>query len=251
MHYFFKLFVLVFITCTTLHCSESTLTSSEDTITAKNPDDSADESPIEDTNTISTTEDQWMVVYDGYGSVNFDSKNGIVMEPQTPVGSNTHAVLVIAKPTQENPITDFRITIVYSTDAQLRAAGPNPWEVFWIFFNFNFRDPSNISLGELTNYFIFKTNGIELGRAFDDDAAAEQQVFLYTANAPQIVIGQTYTLTLEKRGQNLDVYINNTLIFSYTGSSLPDFLYDAPGMIALYTEDARVTVYSVEIENWD
>jgi len=251
-----KILVVVFFTYITVQCSQLPVTVPANTIDAENPDNStdnagnsADESPT--TTVIPTTEDQWTIVYNGYGSVNFDSENGIVMEPQPPTGSNTHAALVLAKTTQENPIKDFRTTIVYSTNAQLRAASPNSWEVFWLFFNFNFRDPNNISSGELTNYFIFKTNGIELGRAFDDDAATEQQVFLYTASTPQIVISQTYTLTLEKRSQNLDVYINNILIFSYTGSASPDVLYDVPGMIALYTEDARVTVYSVNIENWD
>ena len=98
-----------------------------------------DEPPADDgdtTVTVPTTADQWTVVYNGYGSVGFDAVEGIVMEPQIPAGGNTHAALVLAEITETCPINDFRLTLSATTEEQLRTTNPNPWEVFWIFFNY-------------------------------------------------------------------------------------------------------------------
>src|SRR3990167_4825043 len=97
-----KILVVVFFTYITVQCSQLPVTVPANTIDAENPDNStdnadnsADESPT--TTVIPTTEDQWTIVYNGYGSVNFYSEKGIVMETETPTGINNHSPLVFSQ----------------------------------------------------------------------------------------------------------------------------------------------------------
>ncbi|MBI4411970.1 MAG: hypothetical protein HY541_05765 [Deltaproteobacteria bacterium] len=224
----------------------------DETPTNESPTDEApaDESPIDEpptdggdtTVTVPTTADQWTEVYNGYGSVGFDAVEGIVMEPQIPVGNDTHSALVLAKITETCPVKDFRLTIEATTIDQLRPENPNPWEVFWIFFNYL---PDGAA--KTTNYFILKTNGIELGRAYEETA----QEFLYTVPEPQLMVGTSNIFVLEKSGGNLTVSIDGSEALNYQSGDWPGGLYDQAGAIGLYTEDARVRIHTVTIESDD
>lgn len=202
------------------------------------PDESSAE-PKEDGG-IPLTEAFWTVVYDGYGSVSFDD-GGIVMEPMASIAPDeTHAALVLAKTTVTDPLDNFCLTVEATTEAQLRSSAPNPWEVFWIFFNTVFDDGH-----EETNYFILKTNGIELGRAFD---GGDEQEYLVTENTPQLVLGSRVRYFLRKSPGALTVSIDDVPVIDYTNGTDPDFLYEHAGAIGLYTEDARVRVHSVSLD---
>lgn len=204
-------------------------------------DQPSDQEEISSSPIIPTTAENWTVVYNGYGSVVFDEEEGIIMEPMAATSAGeTHSALVLAKITEECPVADFSLTVEAVTEEQLRSGDPNPWEVFWIFFNYL---PSGDD--KTTNYFILKTNGIELGRAFDETG----QEFLFTAGGPQLTVGTANTFVLEKTGNLLTVFIDGTEVLNYTGGELPDALYDTPGSIGLYTEDARVKINSVMLES--
>ena len=189
---------------------------------------------------IATTSDVWDVVYDGFGSVNFGTSSGVVLQPKTAtVPSETHAALALAKVTESCPVKDFRLTLAVTTNQQLRLnSAPNDWEVFWIFFNYL---PQGSD--KTTNYFMMKVgSGIELGTAF----GSVGQTFLATPSSPSLQIGKQNTFVIDKTGQNLKVFIDGTQVLNFQG--VPNDLYDQAGSIGLYTEDAKVTVKSVILE---
>lgn len=238
MNFFPRIFFVFLVGMTALHCDGSTDSVGDaEPVVSEEPFDDASFSPI-----IPTTAENWTVVYDGYGSVVFDEEE-IVMEPMTATSPfETHAALVLAKITEECPVADFILTIEAVTEEQLRDEDPHPWEVFWIFFNYL---PSGDD--KTTNYFILKTNGIELGRAFDETG----QEFLYTGSDPQLIVGNSYTYVLEKTASHLAVSINGVEVLDYESASWPEAIYDQPGATGLYTEDARVKIISVSLESDD
>jgi len=189
-----------------------------------------------------TTAADWSNIFDGFGSISYNADTGIVLQPKaSTVSGETHATLVLAKITETCPIKDFILTIVATTESQLRSGTtPNAWEVFWIFFNFLY-----IGSEETSNYFILKPNGIELGRAEELDA----QTFLYTAEAPLLTIGKRNTFVVEKTGGHLEISIDGAIVLSYDGGTFPNALYDRTGSIGLYTEDARVRIHSISLES--
>lgn len=216
--------------------------SSSTTPTEPTPPESPD-SPAPSAPSTGLSEEDWDVIYDGFGSVTFE-EGTITMEPKSSTGpSETHAALALNRATLDCPVRDFRMTVTATTNAQLRTPVPNAWEVFWIFFNY--LDPGG---GKTTNYFILKTNGIELGKAF----AETGQIFLFTAGSPRLVLGEETSYTLEKTGTTLQVSINGTEVLVYSDTSTEEkTLYDQAGSFGLYTEDARVTVTSFESESLD
>lgn len=180
---------------------------------------------------IPLTSDYWTTVYDGLGSVTY-STGGIVMYPMSATSaSETHAALTLAN---ISPLRNFRLTVTAITEMQLRQnSPPNPWEVFWLFFNYN-ATPT----GKNTNYFILKTNGIELGTATDSIG----QTFLQTAPTTIPAVGQLNTFQIEKIDSSVTVSINGAKVIDYTGA-----VFDTPGSIGLYTEDAGVKVTAVSV----
>jgi len=181
---------------------------------------------------ISLNGDHWDEIYDGYGNVNFGG-GMISLKPKTSSSpSETHAALVLSK----LRVKDFTVSIKAVTKEQLRTGStPNPWEVFWIFFNYNF-----VSGGKKeTNYFMLKTNGCELGSACGDT----DQKFLATTNDPKLDTGTEYEYVIDKSGSSVNVSIdgNNIINFSDSGSDL----YDDYGYIGLYAEDAHVLITEV------
>ena len=191
---------------------------------------------------IGTHPSEWQVEYDGFGSVLADPEKGVRLTPKAASRADeTHAALALSRRSLERPLKDFRLSLSVVTEAQLREGSPaNPWECFWLFFNAG-KEPG----GRMrSNYFIFKPNGIELGRAFN----GIEQVFLATATDPRMKIGVPSTLTLTKRGQQLNVAIDGRAVLEFAGRDLPQALFDEAGSIGVYTEDARVLVRDLKIE---
>lgn len=190
--------------------------------------------------TITLDPDDWTIVYTGYGTVDLNDPDGFFLEPMAATDpGETHAALVLSDEITGCTFQDFRLTINATTEAQLRTPPPNPWEVFWIFFNYQ-----TTTAGKETNYFILKTNGIELGQAYDSVG----QNFLFTASAPTLSVGEEYEYVLEKSGTTLTVSIDGSEVLSYGSDPTDDPLYDQAGQIGLYTEDARVRIHSVSLE---
>jgi hypothetical protein len=184
----------------------------------------------------------WQVEWNGYGQVQLDPAAGILLSPLASThAGETHSALVVARSTQLDPLRDFRIQLVVATQRQLRTSGPpNPWEVFWLFFNRHTPDGQN---SPSSNYVIFKPNGVELGRAF----GWVGQAFLATNTAFHTSVGQPVRIELTKLGNRIDASVNGVTALSYVGAGL----YDTAGSIGLYSEDARVRIYSVNIEKLD
>ncbi len=188
--------------------------------------------PPTTTGVIPLSADRWTTVYNGYGSVSYDAQYGIVLSPKASTApSETHAALTLANNLQ---LRNFRMSITATTERQLRLnSPPNPWEVFWIFFNY-----TPTSAGKNTNYFLLKPNGVELGKAFDGVG----QTFLHTGPASASAIGASNRYDIEKIGNRITVSINGVKVTDFTGA-----LYDVPGSIGLYSEDARVRITNVQV----
>lgn len=157
--------------------------------------------------------------------------------PASPHGSpsapgTTHASLV----TSNFTCKDFIIEITAKTLSQLRQPNPNPFEVFWILFNYIIASNGK----KESNYFILKPNGIEIGTMKDELG----QTFISTENDPKLMLGMDTRYKLIKRGQKLSVHINNNHVkdFDYTNSPANKQLYNHNGKIGLYSEDSRVLV---------
>lgn len=199
----------------------------------------------EDTNTTfgprGLTAAEWPVVYDGEGTVVFDT-DGILMAPKVATAaSETHAALLLSQLTLTQPVQNFKATITYTNVSQLRTgSAPNAWEVFWVFFNYTLDGVGK----KKTNYVLVKPSGIEIGKAFDEVG----QEFLLTHATPTIQIGTPYTLTITKNGPRVTILLDGVLAAEYESAAVPKDLYDVPGAIGLYSEDAQVRVSSVVIE---
>lgn len=201
-------------------------------------------SAADDLNQAELSAESWLIQYDGYGSIQFD-EGGILMVPKSATDpEETHAALIFLRDTIDRPLKNFELHVVAQTIEQLRSGAPNPWEVFWIFFNYN-----SAPEGKTTNYFIFKPNGLELGRAFDETG----QYFLnFSSPATQTMsLGQTYTYRLVKVDGQLSVWIDDVLVLEFSSTNFPDAIYDEAGSIGFYTEDAAVRVQSVEWRSYD
>lgn len=199
----------------------------------------------EDTNTTvgprGLTAAEWPVVYDGEGAVVFDT-DGILMTPKAATAAGeTHAALLLSQVTLTQPLQNFKATITYTNVSQLRTgSAPNAWEVFWVFFNYALDGVGK----KKTNYVLVKPSGIEIGKAFDEVG----QEFLLTNATPTIQIGTPYTLTITKNGPHVTILLDGVLAADFESAVAPKDLYDVPGAIGLYSEDAQVRVSSVVIE---
>lgn len=182
----------------------------------------------------------WDVIYDGNGRVSFDATSGILFEPKPPKGDNeTLSTLLLAKDTVRYPLRNFEVSIKVATERQLRSPTPNDWEAFWLFFNYNPTGPGTKD----TNYFVFKPSGLELGVAFE----VIGQKFLQTIETPRMTIGKPYTIKLRKMNKAVSIYIDDLLAMNYEEKTGTGLLYDRPGSIGIYSEDARVHVYSMQV----
>lgn len=225
-------------------------TASDDAASGTESDNISNSSPSSDNldastdqNTIGLTAADWDVVSDGEGAVVFDA-DGILMTPKVATApSETHGAWLLAKSTETTPLQNFKATITYTNVAQLRTgSAPDPWEVFWLFFNYTLGSDGK----KQTNYVVIKTNGTEMGRAYSETA----QEFLVTNGSPTVSIGNAHTIIVTKIGTTVTVTFDGAQAFSFTSAASPStkYIYDVPGAIGLYTEDAQVRVSSVTVE---
>jgi hypothetical protein len=181
--------------------------------------------------TVPLDASNWTTVYDGYGSVTYDSRYGIVLEPQAATApSITHAALTMAN---LQPAKNFSLSVTANTTNQLRLnSPPNPWEVCWIFFNYQ-----QTETGKKTNYVLLKPTGIELGTAYEEVG----QTFLYTEAVVAAAIGVSNKFDVQKIDSRVTLSLNGQKLVDYNGPVI-----DSPGSIGIYTEDARVHVTNVQ-----
>ncbi|MBN8539488.1 MAG: hypothetical protein J0L82_03800 [Deltaproteobacteria bacterium] len=187
---------------------------------------------------------QWKITYDGDGKAEFQ-KSGIFLQPRVPKhDQDTIAALVVSRflPRQN----DFRLRVRYLVERQLRRnegtseSAPRPWEVFWLFWGY--REGRSPALKE-TNYFILKSNGVELGRAFEET----EQTFLATATTPKLALAHSHELVLTRISNRVSVDVDGISALEFSNSEWPQAFYEANGKIGLYVEDAGAVVQGVWI----
>jgi hypothetical protein len=162
-----------------------------------------------------------------WGNVDF-GRTGVTLWSRVPkVPSMTHSALVTSKATWGDHVFTFSA----ATLRQLRAGtAPNVWEVAWVMFRF--RDLENYY------YFMVKPNGIELGKKHGSDA----QIFLATADAPNLVFGRNDQYRVHVQGPRIRISVNGEQVIDYTDRKpLP------AGSIGLYEEDAKVRFGPVSV----
>lgn len=185
---------------------------------------------------IPTLPAYWKEVYNGYGAITYNQDLGIVMQPgPSSKNDETHAALVLVRQTVTHPLKDFTIRLTVTTERQLRMPVSNPWEVFWLFFNY-VQDRTGFPK---TNYFLVKPNGIELGIAYE----GRRQKFLYTKTSPSLKLRHLANWIVTKNGNSIVISIDGVKVMAFKGN-----IIDRPGAIGLYTEDARVRVQNVVLK---
>lgn len=120
---------------------------------------------------------------------------------------------------------DIDFTVRVQTVSQLRTgSSPNPWETAWVLWNYT--DNTHFY------YFALKTNGYELGKA--DPAYPGNQRYLATGGSGYS-LGQWYTVRVIQTGNIISIYVDGTLVVSFTDSERPYL----NGKIGCYNEDAE------------
>jgi hypothetical protein len=170
---------------------------------------------------------------------NSNSNSNVVFyeKPKTSTNPNeTHAALTLTTQLYE----DMDILLKVKTNQQLRQnSTPNPWEVAWIMWRY--QDDWH------HYYFIFKPNGVELGKKQNDNHA-EAQIFLYTANEPKLKINEWNSWYLKMSGNHIEIWLE---MADDSWQRVVNYYDNEPimgrGRIGLYTEDAHVQFDDVYI----
>lgn len=183
---------------------------------------------------ISLTKANWEMEFDGYGKVIFnEAENTVYMEPKKALSPRvTHASLVLSKFNIESE--NFDIIVDYKNEAALRLTHPNPWEVFWLYFNYV---PSGVNHAKTANYAIAKPNGFEVGRA----ARVWDQVYVKTTDPVTATFKEWHRLRVHQQNGVAKFYFNGAYVFEVPTS----VLFTAHGKIGLYCEDAAVMIRRV------
>ncbi len=175
------------------------------------------------------------MVYDGFGSVKWDSKlKQVKMTPKVSTQEDeTHAALVISDKNYKQP---FELSYTMKTTKQLRTGStPNPWEVGWAVFGYR-------TNGKF-KYLILKPDGygIELGESLLND----EQNFLYTSVFDQdfFPINKTYNVKIKAKDNVISVVVNGKKYMDYLMSDKDVLGVD--GKFGFYTEDAAVVISNV------
>ena len=189
---------------------------------------------------------KWFNKYNGFGvsgTVNTtsltatDNNTVFYEEPKSSTRQNeTHAALTLTTQTYE----DVEMRLKVKTNMQLRQNSiPNPWEVAWIMWRY--QDDWH------HYYFIFKPNGIELGKKQNENQA-EEQIFLYTAIEPKLRMDEWNTWYIKMSGNHIEIWLEmadgsmQKVVDYYDNAPI-----EGPGNIGLYTEDAHVQFDDVYI----
>lgn len=186
-----------------------------------------------------STHGSWYVDYGGYGSVGIgatpDKNRFHYQKPKASTRADeTHASMVVSR----KVFNGVDVTMRQKTVAQLRKnSRPNPWEVAWTVWGY--------TDDEHYYYFVFKPNGVELGKV--DPGCADGgwggQCYLYTSSTPRMKVGTWNTVRVRQVGATMDVWVN--------GRQVVKGLTDTPalsegtqphlsGRIGMYNEDAHV-----------
>ena len=183
----------------------------------------------------------WTVAYDGGGSVRFGgigASREIRLKPAPALlPSQTHAALVL---TALHQFKYFELELTFTNVQALRIGVPQPWETFWLFFNYQ---PDGSF--KKTNYLAFKTNGLEAGFASGD---RDQKIFK-TWESPVFPYGISEHIKIRRMATRFAIEINGQapMIFEFaTDENKPQAL---PGAIGLYTEDAEVLIQGITIKS--
>ncbi len=181
-----------------------------------------------------STHEPWYVDYDGYGSVGVEANNaGNKYHYQRPMVSTspeeTHASMVHSTKSFDG----VDMTMRQKTAKRLRRGSqPNPWEVAWVVWGY--RDDAHFY------YFIFKPNGIELGKVHPGYPGGQR--YLYTATSPRMTIGKWDTIRVRQVGAEINVWVDGDRVVRGFVDS-PGQAGDRPyttGRIGMYNEDAHV-----------
>lgn len=182
----------------------------------------------------------WQLAYDGGGQVSFEGKTlrfrpGFVQRDQ-----DTKAALLLL---DETSIAADGIQIRFRVLRQLRS-NPRPWEVFWLFFGY--RQGAEIR-SKTTDYFILKTNGIEIGKAFEE----LEQKFLLTKDTPKLFVGRSYVIRLQREDGLTRFIVDGVSVAQTPGDFKSSALFSGGdsrrGSFGLYAEDAEIEIESVEL----
>lgn len=161
---------------------------------------------------------QWRTVFTGLGQVGQNSDGTIVLAPQRPVGSDTHAALVVS-----TSLHSGGADVTLRTTGQLRQP-PNPWERGWVLWNYT--DPKHFY------YVTLKDGGWEIGK--EDPAYPGGQRFLATGPA-RYAVGDWHEVQVGQDDATITVSIDGVRVSTVTDAERPYL----SGNLGLYTEDAR------------
>jgi len=175
----------------------------------------------------------WRLAYDGYGQTSSSTRGGATLITVQPARADspaqTHAALMLSGSTWGDLVAKIKLR----TNRQLREPHPNPWEVGWVLWHY---------INDQRFYYItLKPNGWELGKA--DPGYPGDQRFLATGTHPVFPPGQWYTVSIQQRGESIEVDVNGRRLVRFTDSQDP---YRS-GRVGLYSEDASVTFQPIAI----
>ena len=180
---------------------------------------------------VSLSKKNWKIEYKSDGRIDFYSDQ-IFMAPK-PVHLPQHTLSTLVLSKFDIVSDNFEIIVDYKNLAALRKHNPNPWEVFWLLFNY----VPGAGDVKTANYVVAKTNGIEMGRA----AKIIDQTYIKTADYPKATFDEWHRLRVHKIDDALKIYFNDEFVFAIPVNQL----FTAPGKIGLYSEDASVVVKRV------
>jgi hypothetical protein len=187
---------------------------------------------------------KWLGMYNGHGSsgttvttttttmtTTVSSGNEVFFQKPKASAFPTETYAALTLTAQEYEDVDIYLKV--RTVQQLRQnSPPNPWEVAWVMWRY--QDDWH------HYYFIFKPNGIELGKKQNDERA-DEQVFLFTANEPQLAMNRWNIWNIRMVDNHIEVWLKVGLSWKkavdYYDTNNP---IEGPGRVGLYNEDAHV-----------
>lgn len=179
---------------------------------------------------ISFNKNNFHTKYSGYGKVLIENEKILLHPKKSVLGNETHAALVLYNKNLES----FKVSLNYRVNPLRK--NPNSWETFWLFFNYQVKENKE------TNYFIFKNNGIELGKAWGEI----EQIFIVTKDSPKLEYNKFYNLEITKNKEKLEVFVNNVKVLTSNEKDILK-LFSHEGQIGLYSEDAIVEILNFKI----
>jgi hypothetical protein len=183
---------------------------------------------------------RWYTAYDGGGEVSFLGRSLRFRPDAVKRDHETKAALILLR---ETPPETVGVKVRYKVLKQLR---PNarPWEVFWLFFGYR---PGAEPRTKTTDYFILKTNGIEIGKAYEEI----EQEFLFTNGSPALSIGRLHEVQIQIEGKDLRFLVDGKSVAKSPREFDFNRLYSGKRRelhgFGLYAEDAEIQVDSVEL----